>query len=291
MELQLRFQLHQRRLGQRQELPAKYGLLVRRLFRKHRNYVWTQSEVNRNFFDNRFYVSVGYDFTWKDYEQKDRRTGAIQSENTYHRNKAWAWLSYRVNDDTNLNFGAEAERVKTHTENYKDKSMVYTFSGMLYHRWNKNIWTRFNYWCDTSYHQIEQVTEYGYFTDSLTMTRGNPALHIQVYHSGQLWMDFFNIFNIRTGFNYSSTSFSNIIGSEEGTLPSGNEGAYVVYKPENTLYKEFWMATYFLKKIKDFKLRGVWHIISEKRNSRNTRTRTEVPQGILPRVIIMRSIL
>ena len=72
-----------------------------------------------------------------------------------------------------LNFSASAEHVKTHTASYEDKNMVYKFSGMFYHRWNKKIWMRLNYWCNTSYPQLDQVTEYGYFTDSLTWSGGN----------------------------------------------------------------------------------------------------------------------
>ena len=217
-------------------------------FRNHMDYVWTKSEVNRRFFNNRFYFSAGYNFTWKDYEQEDRLTRNLLSENAYHRNEIWTWLSYRIKDGTDLNFSASAEHVKTHTASYEDKNMVYKFSGMFYHRWNKKIWMRLNYWCNTSYPQLDQVTEYGYFTDSLTWSGGKPALRTQVYHSGRLWVDFFNLFNIQTGYNYSPNQFSNIIGRGEGTLPSGENGAYITYTPENTLYKEFWATIYFFKK-------------------------------------------
>lgn len=226
-------------------------------FRNHMDYVWTKSEVNRRFFNNRFYFSAGYNFTWKDYEQEDRLTGNLLSENSYHRNEIWTWLSYRIKDGTDLNFSASAEHVKTHTASYEDKNMVYKFSGMFYHRWNKKIWMRLNYWCNTSYPQLDQVTEYGYFTDSLTWSGGNPALRTQVYHSGRLWVDFFNLFNIQTGYNYSPNQFSNIIGRGEGTLPSGENGAYITYTPENTMYKEFWATFYFFKKIKDFRISGI----------------------------------
>lgn len=222
--------------------------------RSHMDYVWTKSEVNRRFFDNKFYVSAGYNFTWKDYEQEDRPTGDLLSENTYLRNEFWTWLSYRIKDGTDLNFSASAEHVSTESRSYKDDNMVYKLSGMFYHRWNNWLWMRFNYWCNITHPQLSQVTEYGYFSDSLTYRSGNPALRTQVYHSTKLWLDFFKTFNIQAGYNYSPNSFSTVAESGEGMLSTGEYGTYITYMPRNTTYREFWTSFYIYKRIKAFTL-------------------------------------
>lgn len=222
--------------------------------KSHMDYVWTKSEVNRRFLNNKLYVSAGYNFTWKDYEQKDRQTGDMLSENTYLRNEFWTWLSYRINDGTDINFSASAENVHTKSRSYEDDNMVYKLSGMFYHKWNKWLWTRFNYWCNITHPQLDQVTEYGYFSDSLTYRRGNPALRTQVYHSTRLWLDFFKTFNIQAGYNYSPNMFATVIEPGEGPLSTGEYGTFITYMPQNTTYREFWTSFYIYKRIKAFTL-------------------------------------
>ena len=220
--------------------------------RNHMDYVWTKSEVNRRFLNNKFYVSAGYNFTWKNYEQKNRKTEDLLSENTYKRNEFWTWLSYRIKDGTDLNFSASAEHVHTESRSYEDNNMVYKLSGMFYHKWNKWLWMRLNYWCNITHPQLDQVTEYGYFSDSLTYRSGNPALRTQVYHSTRLWLDFFNTFNIQAGYNYSPNMFSTVIEPGEGLMSTGEHGSYIIYMPRNATYREFWTSFYIYKRIKAF---------------------------------------
>lgn len=230
------------------------GYATRYPHRCHMDYVWTKSEANRRFFNNKFYVSAGYNFTWKDYEQKDRLNGNILSENTYRRNEFWTWLSYRISDDTDLNFSASAEHVHTESRDYEDNNMVYKLSGMLYHKFNQWLWMRFNYWCNVTHPQLDQVTEYGYFSDSLTYRSGNPALRTQIYHSTRLWLNFFKTFNIQAGYNYSPNMFATVTEAGEGTLSSGEYGTYITYMPQNTTYREFWTSFYIYKRIRAFTL-------------------------------------
>lgn len=222
--------------------------------RNHMDYVWTKSEVNRRFFDGKYYVSAGYNFTWKDYSQKDRMTNCLLSENSYKRNEFWTWMSYHFNEDTDLNFSASAQHIHTESADYEDNNMMYKLSGMLYHRWNKWLWMRFNYSANVAYPQLDQVSNYGFFTDSLNWKGGNPALKTQIYHSCKLRADFFNMFNIQAGYNYSPNLFANITDVGEGVLPSGEYGRYITNMPQNTSYKEFWLYFYIYKRIGDWTL-------------------------------------
>lgn len=224
------------------------------LHRNHMDYAWVRTEVNRPFFNDHFYVSGGYNFTWKDYEQKDRPTGSQLSKNSFWRNELWTWMSYRFSRNTELSFSASAELVKTESPSYRDNSMLYKFGGGFFHRWNKDIWMRLGYWYNVSYPQLDQVTEFGYFSDSLTWHQGNPSLRTNITHSGNIWIDFFNLFNIRAGYDHSPNRFSDIIGSAYGVLPSGQKGYYITYMPQNTSYSNFWTSFYIFKRIKDFTL-------------------------------------
>ncbi len=211
------------------------------------NYIWSKAEVNRRFFNNKFYFSAGYNFTWKDYVQKERNTDNTLSENTYYRNKLWTWLSYRFSFNTDMSFSAAAENIQSEGGNYRDNNMVYKFGGMFFHKWNRQLWMRLNYWCDIKYPELSQVTEHGYFTDSLTWKSGNPTLKTQVFHSTRIWINIFNTFNLQTGYKYSPNVFATIVDVANNELVN-NRGPYITYTPQNTEYKEFWTSFDFWKK-------------------------------------------
>ncbi len=222
--------------------------------RKHMDYVHTRSEVNRRFFCGRFYVSAGYNFTLKKYEQTDRPTGSLLSRNKYLRNEFWTWASYRFSNSTDLNFSASAERVSSESSSTSDANWIYNLGGKFYHRWNKWLWMRLTHSTGISHPQLDQVTEYGYFTDSLTWQGGNPSLRTQAFHTSKLYLDFFNFFNLEAGYSFSNNLMTNVTGMGEGQLPSGQWGGYVTNVPYNTLYREWWVNFYVYKRIKSFTL-------------------------------------
>lgn len=115
---------------------------------------------------------------------------------------------------------------------------------------------RLNHWCNVNHPQQNLVSEYGYFSDSLTWREGNPALKTNVNQSSRIWLDFVNTFNIQAGVDYSPNQFSTIADIGEGMLPSGENGYFVKYTPQNTKYVSYWASAYFYKKIKAFTLSG-----------------------------------
>ena len=96
------------------------------------------------------------------------------------------------------------------------------------------------------------MNEYGYFTDSLTWSGGNPALKTNVNHSGRVWVDFFKLFNVQMGYIYSPNQFATMTDIGEGILPSGEYGQYIVRMPQNTSYQEGWTSFSIFKKVKAF---------------------------------------
>lgn len=232
------------------------GYLSEHYFRNRMNYVWSQVAANRRFFDNRFYVSFGYSLVWKDYRQQDRLSAEVLDENSFLRNRLRTWMSYRFGNGTQLTFGASAEDVRNKTRSFTDHNMAYGISSTLFHRWSDWLWMRVNYWFDLSYPTLEQVTSYAYFTDSLTCREGNPWLKTDKVQRGRIWLNFFNTVDLQVGGNYAPDMFSSIASVSEGTLPGGGYGPYVVYSPQNVLYKEWWASVAVKKKVGDFTLSG-----------------------------------
>lgn len=216
------------------------------------DYVWMKTEANRRFLNNQFYLSFGYNYTYKGYKQEDYNNEELLSCNKYNRKELWTWMSFQVNENTSLNFNTSAQHVHTQSRNYIDDNMVYKLGGMLYHRWNDQIWMRINYWNNVSYPSLNLVSEYGYFTDSLTWSGGNPALKTNVNHSGRVWVDFFKLFNVQMGYIYSPNQFATMTDIGEGILPSGEYGQYIVRTPQNTSYQEGWTSFSIFKKVKAF---------------------------------------
>lgn len=218
------------------------------------NYIWLDTELNRRFFDNKFYVGVGYTFNWKDYEQRDRIAGSLLSENAYVRHELWTQMSYSFDSNTNANATFKAQTVRTSTTDFHETNLYYRMSGRIYHRFNKNIWATLNYYNSVTYPQLSQVTNYGYFTDSLSWKAGNPTLKTSVRHSAYLVCDFFNFFSIELGGSYEPNLIQQIVEARYGLLPSGKEGYYSFSMPQNTKYQSLWACVYAHKRIKDVRL-------------------------------------
>lgn len=218
------------------------------------DYIWLNTEVNRSFFDGKFYVSVGYTYNWKDYEQHDRFAGSLLSENTYNRHELWTWMSYRFSPNTNVNFSFSAQSVQTKSTGYHDHNMVYRASGALYHRFNKDVWFRIKCNSSVAYPELSQVTNYGYFADSLSWIAGNPTLKSSVQHTAYLWSDFFNLFNLDAGISLEPNCIKRVVESRYGLLPSGAEGYYSYSAPQNTNYRTMWLAFHVYKQLKNWRL-------------------------------------
>ena len=237
-------------------LRQSTGYLSEHYFRNRMNYVWSQMTANRRFFDNRFYISFGYSLTWKDYRQRNRLGAELLNENSFLRNRLWTWMSYRFENGTQLTFSASAENVRNKTRSFKDNNMVYGVSSTMFHRWSDWLWMRVNYWFDVSYPTLEQVTSYGYFTDSLTFREGNPRLETNKIQRGRIWLNFFNSVDLQVGGHYSPDMFSTVSSVKEGLRPGGSYGPFVAYAPQNVLYKEWWASIAIKKKVGDFTLSG-----------------------------------
>lgn len=209
---------------------------------------WTRTGSNE-----KLYLSAGYVGTWKSYVRRDRNTDVELNSNSYLRNRLWATSSYSFTPKFILSATAWIEHVHSKSGLLTDNSLPFGGNMMLFIRLSNTNWMRFNYDCNVAYPNQEMSSDYAYFTDSLTMNSGNPLLKSNVTHNFRFWFDAWNCFNVQTGFSFSPNTFTYIVNTAEGTLPSGQHGFYVVNAWQNTNYREWWASSSFTKRfLKNF---------------------------------------
>lgn len=197
--------------------------------------------------DEKLYLGAGYVGTWKSYMRRDRNTRAELNSNSYLRNRLWATSSYSFTPKITFSATAWIEQVHSKSGSMTDNSLPFGGNMMIFFRLTKSNWMRFNYDCDVSYPDQGMSSKYAYFTDSLTMSSGNPLLRSNVRHNFRFWFDAWNCFNVQTGCSFSPNSFTYIADVAEGTLPSGRQGKYVKNAWQNTDYREWWVSASLTK--------------------------------------------
>lgn len=230
------------------------GFATSNYFRDRMHYLsygldgWTRTGSNE-----KLYLSAGYVGTWKSYLRRDRNTDAELNSNSYLRNRLLATSSYSFTPKITLSATAWIEHVHSKSGSLTDNSLPFGGNMMLFFRLSNTNYMRFNYDCNVAYPDQEMSSNYAYFTDSLTMNSGNPLLKSNVTHNFRFWFDAWNCFNVQTGFSFSPNTFTYIVDTAEGTLPSGQHGNYVQYAWKNTRYREWWASASFTKRfLKNF---------------------------------------
>ncbi len=205
----------------------------------------------------RMSVGAGYEYTWKTYNRQDRNTHAELNENSYFRNKLWASQTYTFPNDMRFRLTAWAEQIHLKSGNKTDNQLPVGGNMMFYTKLNKKNWLRLNYDCGVEYPDRSLSSNYGYFTDSLSYVGGNPWLKSSVTHNFSLWLDLWECFNFQSGYTLSPNRFCNITELRTGQLPSGENGNYAAYIPQNTRYKGWWASVFYFKRFaKDFTYRA-----------------------------------
>lgn len=229
------------------------GFVLNNHFQDHMNFTRFRISGWTNFANGHLTLNAGYENTWKSYKREDNDTGEKLNTNSYLRNRLWASLNWRFDNNAQLMFSGWAEHVGLNNNHAKKTQVPVGGSFMAYYQLTRRNWMRLNYDCSTSYPDQNLSSEYGYFTDSLSWVGGNPWLKTNVTHRINYWIDLWWCFNFQTGYVYSPNSFNSIAEIREGTLPSGVPGKYVASVFQNTDYREWWASVSFTKRFcRDF---------------------------------------
>ncbi len=220
-------------------------------FKDRMNYVWSNIGFNRRF--GRYYLTASHSFIYKGYERENRMTDMLLSENTYYRNRMTIWMSYRFSPNTELTLGARLSHVHAKSLQGETHENTAAFSTTLFHKFNKKTWLRVNYWYDEVNPKLEQVSNQGYFTDSLHYQSGNHSLATSIVQRGRIWLNCFGMLGLQAGFNYAPDQFAKITYPYSITH-QGIVNNYIAERTENTRYTEWWYAVNITKQLGDFNL-------------------------------------
>lgn len=198
-------------------------------------------------------LNAGYENTWKSYKRNDSENDELLNENSYLRNRFWAAINYRFGNNAQLMFSGWAEHIRLTNGGETKRQVPVGGNFMAFYQLSRKNWMRLNYDCSTAYPDQALSSEYGYFTDSLNWSGGNPWLKTSVTHRINYWIDLWWCFNFLCGYVYSPNSFNSIAEIRQGDLPDGGIGKYVANIYQNTVYKEWWASVSFTKRFcRDF---------------------------------------
>jgi len=229
------------------------GFTLDNHFRDKMNYTRFRLNGWTELCENHLTLNAGYINTWKEYSRKDYDSRQELNSNSYLRNQLWANVSWRFNNNARLTVGGWAEHVHAKSNGTSDNQVPFGGNFMAFYQLSKKNWMRLNYNCNVDYPDQGLSSEYGYFTDSLTWSGGNPKIKTSVRHDIHFWIDLWWCFNFQTGYIYAPNVFNSIAEVREGTLSNGQYGTYVAYQWQNTKYKEWWASVSFTKRfLKDF---------------------------------------
>ncbi|MCH5176327.1 MAG: outer membrane beta-barrel protein [Prevotellaceae bacterium] len=218
-------------------------------YNDHMNYTRFRSSAWRPFFDNNMTLSFGYQNTWKDYKREDFASHKQLNTNGFLRNQVWfsLWSKFSASGENNASLSGSAEQIHIRSNGKSEDQMAWSASAMYWRKLTEKNWIRFNYDCSVYYPNQEQTSSYGFFTDSLTWSGGNPFLRSNMTHQLRMWFDAWWCFNCQAGVIYSPNIISDIAELRHGMLPSGVEGDYIANTYVNSSYYAPWVSVSFTK--------------------------------------------
>ena len=228
---------------------------LRNHYNDHMHYTRFRSEARRNWYADRLQLRFGYHNTWKDYERKDYDSRRQLNTNGSLRNNGWFNLWGRLDSigHNTASVGGRLEQIHVWSNGIGDNQFVWSVSAMYWHKLTAKNWIRFNYDYGISHPNQSQTSAYGYFTDSLTWSGGNPFLRPSVSHQWKVWFDAWWCFNAQAGVTYAPHTITSFTEIRHGLLPSGMEGDYVASTYVNSRYLSPWASVSFTKRFaKDF---------------------------------------
>lgn len=228
---------------------------LRNHYNDHMHYTRLRSEARRNWHADRLQLRFGYHNTWKDYERKDYDSRRQLNTNGFLRNNGWFNLMGRLDSigHNTASVGGRLEQIHVWSNGIGDNQFVWSVSAMYWHKLTEKNWIRFNYDYGISHPNQSQTSAYGYFTDSLTWSGGNPFLRPSVSHQWKVWFDAWWCFNAQAGVTYAPHTITSFTEIRHGLLPSGMEGDYVASTYVNGRYLSPWASVSFTKRFaKDF---------------------------------------
>ncbi len=218
------------------------------------NHTLARANVDRWLLDGKMYLSLGYKNLWKHYIQSRTETSETLTDYTLWQNTAWLLATYNFTRRTSLTIGPSLTTNHSESNGTCDRYLSWTAGADFMQRIGNEDWFRLVYECLSSNPNINQVTSYGQFTDSLTWSGGNPLLHSSLTHRMMLRYHFLKCLTLSVNETYQPRTFSDITTLEYGTLQSGEMGNYASTMPQNAKWNQVQVGMVFEKEINNFDL-------------------------------------
>lgn len=197
------------------------------------NHTFSKVDVNRNLVDYKLYFASSYTYFWRKYDQYRSNTNLSLSNSTLTYHNLWTSLSYNIAKTTGVSVSGTATFYESDAGTRKSRYSTYTGALGFVSTINKLSQIRFTYSCNSSNPRLDQLSSYGFFTDSLIWTVGNPDLKASLSHNLELRYRFFAGLSFTSKLSWSPRNFVSVISSQRGTLQNGVESNYAIIQEQN----------------------------------------------------------
>lgn len=178
-------------------------------YHNRKNYTGYVANATYNFTD-RTSLNLIYINRWKGYVTEDLETRKELSFSNYYRNRVYASFYHSFNPNMNAHVAGALEHIHTSTSAIKDNQLLWMVNAHLFYRFNKQYWSRFNYFCNIDYPNLDQTSSLGHYSDSLIWEVGNPYLKSSISHELRLTTGFWNRLTVIGSFFYSPDVFNQL---------------------------------------------------------------------------------
>lgn len=230
-------------------LNESTGFVLDNNFKNRMNYLRGTVFSAMQLCNSKLTLNAAYIFTLKDYKLFNGYTASTLNQNRYIRNNFSFAVAYNFRNNSSLALSYWAEVVSIKSNGTKATQCPMGGNFMFFYKLSRCNWFRLNYDCSVNYPDQGMSSSYGYFTDSLTWTGGNPWLKTSVKHNVRGWLDMWNCFNFQAGYIYAPNNINSITLLRYGTLPSGVQGNYAANVYENTKFDQLWFSTSLTKRL------------------------------------------
>ena len=200
---------------------------------KRMNHTLTKLDANRALIDYKLYLNAAYTYFWRQYDQYRFSDRAALSKNTLTYHNVWASLSYNLSRSAGMQLSGSATFYQSENGNVKNNYSVFSGGLAFVGKLNNHSFLRLSYRCNASNPRLDQLSTYGYFTDSLNYKIGNPNLKATLMHDAELRYQIYDGWTLTSRLNYAPRNFVNIVESAYGTLQNGREAYYALSTQQN----------------------------------------------------------
>ncbi len=183
-------------------------------------------------------LKFGYNTTWKDYRARELLSGGWDESSDNYRNRVFAYYSLKATQSLSFSAGAAAEWIKFRTDYGTSRHFAALPDARLMYGPSSKFNATLQYYGSVDYPTLSQ-TAITFRSDTLFMTKANPALSQAVTHNLMLRIRLFECLTL--------TPSAKLSGNAMETLYAQEDDGMVSYTTVNSDYRQYSLNAYFEK--------------------------------------------